>query len=198
MTPIMTMEDQVKSICRTCNALLMQIRRIRPHLTQYTALTLVKTLVLSRIDLNNALLCNINSRLLDQLQAIQRFAVRVICNLRKFDHVTAHMRELHILPIEHRIKYKLLLLSWKIVNSQAPTYLTSMFTEKHHSYSTRAIAANRLFEPKARYKTIGDRAFSVAAPRLWNTCDPRLKSIKTLEPFKKQLKTTLFREAYLS
>ena len=50
--------------------------------------------------------------------------------------------------------------------------------------------------PKSRLKTYGDRAFSVAAPKLWNELPLDLRSLDTIYLFKKHLKTDLFKKAY--
>ena len=50
--------------------------------------------------------------------------------------------------------------------------------------------------PKSRLKTYGDRAFSVAAPKLWNELPLDLRSLVTINLFKKHLKTDLFKKAY--
>ena len=50
--------------------------------------------------------------------------------------------------------------------------------------------------PKSRLKTYGDRAFSVAAPKLWNELPLNLRSLDTINLFKKHLKTYLFKKAH--
>ena len=46
------------------------------------------------------------------------------------------------------------------------------------------------------YTTLGDRAFQVAAPKLWNNLPFNIRSSLFLPSFKKALKTYLFREAF--
>jgi len=43
----------------------------------------------------------------------------------------------------------------------------------------------------------GDRAFSVAAPRLWNALPLCIRSASSLSVFKSKLKTHLFELAYI-
>ena len=45
-------------------------------------------------------------------------------------------------------------------------------------------------------QTYGDRAFSVAAPKLWNELPLDLRSLDTINLLKKHLKTDLFKKAY--
>ncbi len=50
--------------------------------------------------------------------------------------------------------------------------------------------------PRSRLKCKGDRAFSVAAPRLWNDLPLSVKSSPTLPVFQSALKTHLFALAF--
>ena len=50
--------------------------------------------------------------------------------------------------------------------------------------------------PMTRLKTYGDRAFSAAAPRLWNQLRLELRGVTSVDQFRTQLKTYLFKLAY--
>ena len=45
---------------------------------------------------------------------------------RKADHITPLLIELHWLPVEQRIIFKILLFMYKIVNGLAPMYLSQL------------------------------------------------------------------------
>ena len=48
-------------------------------------------------------------------------AARLVCNRRKYDHVTPLLRDrLHLLPVQYHIDYKLALLVYKSLPSAAP------------------------------------------------------------------------------
>ena len=64
------------------------------------------------------------------------------------------------------------------------------------SRTLRSTDQKLLAVPKSRLKTYGDRAFSVAAPKLWNELPLDLRSLDTINLFKKHLKTDLFEKAY--
>src|SRR6218665_488691 len=58
-----------------------------------------------------SLLAGAPACLLDELQSVLNAAARLICNRRKYDHVTTLLRDvLHWLPVPFRIEYKLCLL----------------------------------------------------------------------------------------
>ena len=50
--------------------------------------------------------------------------------------------------------------------------------------------------PAVRSKTLGDRAFMVAAPRLWNSLSKELRESTNVNSLKAHMKTYLFRTLY--
>ncbi len=54
-----------------------------------------------------------------------------------------------------------------------------------------------LYVPLSRLQFKGDRAFAVAAPRLWNQLPPDIKSAPSIYFFKSRLKTHLYSMAFL-
>ena len=75
-------------------------------------------------------------------------------------------------------------------------YGSSILSHRTCSRSLRSTDQKLLAVPKSRLKTYGDRAFSVAAPKLWNELPLDLRSLDTINLFKKHLKTDLFKKAY--
>src|SRR6218665_16988 len=69
----------------------------------------VAAFVTSRVDRYNSLLAGAPACLLDGLQSVFNAAARLICNRRKYDHVTSFRDVLHWLPVPFRIEYKLCL-----------------------------------------------------------------------------------------
>ena len=73
---------------------------------------------------------------------------------------------------------------------------TELLSYRTCSRTLRSTDQKLLAVPKSRLKTYGDRAFSVAAPKLWNELPLDLRSLVTINLFKKHLKTDLFKKAY--
>ena len=63
---------------------------------------------------------------LNKVQREQNACARLIFREQKFCHVTPLIYGLHWLPIKYRIDFKILLITFKILNSLAPTYLSSL------------------------------------------------------------------------
>ncbi len=64
------------------------------------------------------------------------------------------------------------------------------------SRELRSNSSLKLTVPRTRLKLKGDRAFSVAAPQLWNNLPSYIRSAPTYADFKFLLKTYLFTVAY--
>ena len=186
------MSSQVKAITKRCHFHLHNIRAIRKSLTKTATEQLVHAFVTSTIDNCNALLCGIPSSLLDQLQRMQNSAARVVTLKRKHDSITPVLRELHWLPVRSRIKFKVLVLTWRALKGIGPSYIRDLL----RWYELRSTTNPQLIVPRTRLSTYGDRAFSVVAPKLWNGLPVHVKSSKTLEEFKNKLKTHLFDLAF--
>ena len=104
-------------------------------------------------------------------------------------------QKLHWLPIKQRIDYKLCLLTYKKLQIQQPTYLYNSLSFPSHSLSTRSSDSSVLSIPYVR-TSLGKRAFSVIAPRLWNSLPPDTRNSLSVSTFRSKLKTHLFKLAF--
>ncbi|CAH3044779.1 unnamed protein product [Porites lobata] len=62
--------------------------------------------------------------------------------------------------------------------------------------SVRNLGFKYLVVPRSRLKTYGDRAFSIAGPKLWNDLPLEIRKCASVATFKQSLKTFLFKLAY--
>ena len=117
----------------------------------------------------------------------------------KFCHIIPLLAELHWLPVRSRIHYKILLITFKILHGLSPKYLSDLISiQQPSSYHLRRNDNGRLLErPSAKTKkTLGDRAFQVAAPFLRNKLPRSAREATNLESFKTLIKTFLFKESF--
>ena len=190
------MSNQIKAITKKCHFHLHNKRAVRKSLTKTATEQLVHAFVTSTIDNCNALLCGIPSTLIDQLQRMQNSAARVVTLKRKYDSITPVLKDLHWLPVSSRIKFKVLVLTWRALNGIGPSYIREMLCWYEPPRMLRSTTNSQLIVPRTRLSTYGDRAFSVVAPKLWNSLPVQLKLSKTLDEFKTKLKTHLFDLAF--
>ena len=189
-------DKEIESRCRIMLYHLRRIRSIRRFVTQSACEKLIHALVSSRLDYANAILVGLSKKKINRLQMIQNMAARVVTNSRKYDHITPILISLHWLPVKYRIDFKILTLTFKIIQGNAPEYMCDLISLRCSDRRTRSSTRPLLVVPKSRTKTFGDRAFSVASPRLWNVLPPTIQCEHNYERFKRNLKTHLFKQAY--
>ena len=172
------------------------IWRIRPLLTECAAKSIVHALVISRLDYCNAVLINLPKYEIRRLQQVQDSAARLVknCTARELSAETLR-RDLHWLPVKERIEYKVLLLTYKALHGTSPSYINELINIRVPSRALRSHDKLLLTEPRFR-TNYGNRAFSCAAPRLFNCLPESIKTQTTLSAFKSNLKTHLFISAY--
>ena len=96
------------------------------------------------------------------------------------------------LYFKDRIHFKILLLTYKAVLGHAPAYIRDLisFTTLRSLRSASQLALKP--GPRSKTSSYGDRAFPVAAPKLWNNIPYNMRSVASIGQFKTQLKTFLF------
>ena len=192
----MSSVPHVSSLVRSCNFQLRRIGRIRKFLTQDCCEKLIHAFITSRLDNGNCLLYGLPDYQIQRLQRVHNTAARILTLTRKYDHITPILRDLHWLPISQRIKYKIVLLTYRCLNGLAPAYLSDLLVPHLPSCTLRTSDTNLLIIPKSRRKTFGDRAFACCAPRLWNNLPRHIRLSDSLSQLKTSLKSHLFQEAY--
>ena len=157
---------------------------------------LVHAFITSRVDYCNSLLYGLPNYQLNKLQRVLNASARLVCNAPRFCHISPLLRGLHWLPVKARIEFKILLITFKAIHGLAPKYLCDLLTFKSSLYNLRSSDSILLSMPAVRSKTLGDRAFMVAAPRLWNSLPKELRAITNVNSFKAHIKTYLFKTLY--
>uniref|UniRef100_A0A8C5G3G3 Reverse transcriptase domain-containing protein n=1 Tax=Gouania willdenowi TaxID=441366 RepID=A0A8C5G3G3_GOUWI len=192
----LSFNSHIKQTSRTAFFHLRNIAKIRSILSQGDAEKLVHAFVTSRLDYCNSLLAGCPSKSLKTLQLVQNAAARVLTKTRRRDHITPVLASLHWLPIKYRIEFKILLLTYKALNGQAPVYLKELVVPYNPPRTLRSQNAGLLVVPFISKSSIGGRAFSYQAPLLWNHLPTTVRGADTLSTFKVRLKTFLFDKAF--
>ena len=189
------MDMHIAKACKSAYYHLHNIRRIRKYLTDEAACTITHAFVTSQIDYCNSLMSGLPSRLIQRVQRVHNTAARVVCKLRKYDHITPALITLHWLPVKYRIDFKVLLLVFKGLHGMAPRYIEEMLSTRTSArYSMRSNEARMLTVPKHRHSTMGARAFAVYGPTQWNALPIEIRLCDDFDDFKRKLKTHLFVE----
>ena len=177
---------------------LRNIKRIRHILSKQDSEKLIHAFITSRLDYCNSLLSGCPSRSLRTLQLVQNAAARVLTGTRRRDHITPVLASLHWLPVQQRIDFKILLLTYKALNNQAPSYIKELLTPYCPHRPLRSLNSGLLVVPRVTKSRMGGRTFSYQAPLLWNQLPLSVREADTVSTFKARLKTFLFDKAFSS
>lgn len=194
-----SLKKHINLTVRACFAALRRIRTLRRSLPRHALLTLIRALVVSKVDYCNSVLNGLPGRQLDRLQSILNAAARIIFSARKYDHITPLLYELHWLKVKERIHFKLCVLTHRCLHGTAPDYLAEVLhrtTDIDARRRLRSADSSLLLVPTTRRSTLGDRAFSVAGPRAWNGLPRELRETESLTVFRRKLKTHLFAQSF--
>ena len=150
-----------------------------------TCKTLVMGLVISLLDYANAVLVGLPQTGIHKFRSVQNMVAKLILNKDKQDSVTECFVKLHWLPIRTRIHFKILTLTYKCLNGQAPEYLSDLLTvnETNGRCLRSSSQHSRLIVPFVRLHTFAAQSFSVSAPRLWNSIPNYIKQSSTFGAF---------------
>ena len=119
----------------------------------------------------------------------------VVTLTSKRDHIQPSLKRLHWLPISQRVDFKVALLTHSIRYYGEPQHLNSLRMDYKPTRSLRSAEEHLLVVPRTKLSSTS-RAFSVAAPKLWNNLSLDIRNSKTMSKFRKLLKTYLYKQAY--
>jgi hypothetical protein len=190
----LSMRRHVDIISGRCFASLRQLRGIRRYVTALVLQSLVKSLILTRLDYCNSALFGFPAV---RLQSVQNAADRLVFNLRRTDHITDALTCLHWLRIAERIRFKIAVMVYRSLHGQSPAYLTDFTLASVGRANLRSAASHRLVVPRTRLSTIGDCAFPAAGATLRNSLPDDNTTSPTIHIFRDRLKTYLFRYSFL-
>jgi hypothetical protein len=196
----LSMDKQVSALCRSAYFHLRKIRSVKSYLSEDTTKQLVISHVLSRLDYCNSVLAGLPSSTLRRLQVAQNNAARLILRKKMRDNASPLLRQLHWLPVEDRIKYKIAVLAYHQSKDSLPAYLSALINEYKPKTTVvlRSAGQKKLDRGGITKKTAGDRSFRQKIPEVWNSLPVSLRLAPSVASFKTGLKTHLFRSsAYL-
>jgi len=126
----MAMDIHIGNICSNACKGPYNIRQLRKFISSEATKVLVHAFVMSHLDYCNSLLSGVPQYQLNRLQKILNAAARLVCLVPKFDHLTLYLIDLHWLPVEFQIKFKVLIFVFKALNGMAPRYISDLIRKK--------------------------------------------------------------------
>jgi len=117
----------VLSCIKSCFFHLQQLQQIRRYVEADVTHSLVHAFVTSHLDYCNGFLTGCDAYILFRhLQRVQNTAACLVLNVPYSSRSLLLLRELHWLPIESRIKFKLCVLMYQVSHGAALCYLREL------------------------------------------------------------------------
>ncbi|KAJ8037023.1 hypothetical protein HOLleu_17740 [Holothuria leucospilota] len=123
----MKMDKHISKVCKAGFYYIFNLKKIRKHMSSETMSTMVHSFIKSHLDYCNSLL---NSKPVYLIQRLQNSAARLVVDCYNFNTPSLSIiLSLHSwLPVEFRIKFKVLLIVCRCIHGMAPTHLSNNLT----------------------------------------------------------------------
>ena len=110
----LSFRSHIDSIVKTCNFLIRNLYMIKNFVNRKNLVTLVHSLIISKVDYCNSLFIGLPNVILKKVQSVLNRAARLIFNLPPRFPTTSSLIELHWLPLKARIEFKICLITLKL------------------------------------------------------------------------------------
>ena len=105
------------------------------------------------------------------------------------------LHRLHWLPIQERVIFKVVVITFKTQSSKQPEYLSEIIRDYEQTRNLRSEGQHLLHVPFLKSAS-ARHAFCYAAPKIWNSLTLDTKNATSLGIFRSKLKTELFTSVY--
>ena len=120
------LQPHITSLHKASYFHLHHIARIRKFLTPAATKTFVHSLTMSRLDYCNSALVILPETGLSKLQSVQNSAAWLLSLTKKSEHITPVLKELHWLPVRQRVLFKVLVVTYKVLQDMARSYTQAL------------------------------------------------------------------------
>ena len=190
--------NHVSQVIKSTRVQTRDLYRIRPLLDMNTSVLLANALVSSRLDYCNLLFLSLTDFELGRLQLVQNSLCRIVTCSSKFSHITPQIKKLHWLPVRHRVKFKIGLITYKILNQGQLVYIRELILLYSSSRNTRRSTPKLKFLQTPTFdrrvhKSIKhfSNSFGYYAPSLWNSFPFHVRNSPSVASFRKHLNSPL-------
>ena len=147
------MKHHVNKIASACFYHIRRLRQIRHHVSREVLKQLLASLVLSCLDYCNAILADLPALTLMPLQRAQNAAAPLVLGLDRRTSITTALRDLHWLPVKHRITFKVATLMHQALHRRCPAFF--WLTSSRSAQPTLIGSSAPLRPEQPRYRELG-------------------------------------------
>ena len=155
----LSMKFVIKKKCQIASWNILKIKRIRKYLTLDACKLIVDALVISHLNYTNGILGNLHQSDLKKLQLVQNRAAKLVLQYGHRDSASQCLKDLHWLPVESRIKFNIILMTYKCIHSQGPQYLSNLLVPVTIQRTCLSSKVKQLIVPRVSRKNICSTKF---------------------------------------
>ena len=174
-------KEQVKKACAKATAL----RRICKFIPIDVMGRLYKAFILPHLEYCGPLLLGVGNTQANKLEDTNYYILRSILGFGRQTPYEFLLKTVGISSLEQRRKFQALVLVYKCLHNQAPSYIQDLFNFKVSSYNLRG-SGTILELPRCNLEW-RHKSFSFIAARIWNSIPPFVRDANDLLTFKQLL-----------
>lgn len=125
-----------------------------------------------------------------RIQRLQNSCVRLICHVKKFDHISHKIKELGWLTMKQRRLLHSCVIYHKIITENSPSYLYKKIKFRHNVHDLNTRNKNILTPPMHR-TSLFERSFQFNICKIYNSIPPETK-LCNVNLFKKRMSQLIF------
>ena len=181
----LTWQDHVLKIQKKTSSGLYMLRKVKQYVNSSTLKLVYNALVSSHLNYCDVVWDNCGITLTNKLQKIQNRGARIINNSPWHSSGRENISSLNWQTLGDKRKDNIAIMMFRILNSQAPTYLFDKFSHISHCYNTRQSELNvNTMRPKS---DSGKRTFLFRGAHVWNSLPENIQSSNNTGCFKRRL-----------
>ena len=121
----LSFNDHIIKTASSCMSALGQISRVKHIFRKDILVTIINSLVFSKLYYCSSVWSNTSASNIRKLQGVQNFAARIVSRTRKFDHVSPALKDLRRIPVKSHLYLWGAILAFKSMTGEVPSYLSS-------------------------------------------------------------------------
>ena len=161
----------MSNISKSCYYHICSLRHIRPSMTEDVFNIIVCSMFGCRLDYTNSVFIGASISFLHKLERIQNTLAQVVTREHDRSSISAILYKKHWLPMKWKIDIEVATLTYKVLQSGEPSYLSSRIAIAIPRRSLHSSSETQRLEVLPHKLKIGSRAFKLVVPTIWN-CPP--------------------------
>ena len=171
------------------------LRKVKPFLSTSCMLQLYYSFFHSHLQYGILLWGSTSKTYLSKIKVLQNKAIKVIGGGKWRDRATPFYKKLKILKIVDIYKLETAIFMYKYRTNKLPAGMNILFqeTSQVHTKCTRTANLNNYFIPFYRTNRL-QNSIQYQGAKLWNSIDPKIRNLKSLNQFKTNYKFLLLND----